>query len=85
MSKLLSKEYQTQILTLFGTVVVQGLMIVAVRVLQDIGAELATSKKARKFKVTDDGLDFEDIIGEDALPKKDRKLPRDRRRPPDSE
>ena len=32
-----------------------------------------------------DVLDFEDIIGEDALTKKDRKLPRDRRGPPKGE
>ena len=83
MKKIMTKEYQQQLLTLFGTVIIQGLMVVAVKVLKDAALEIKLPKKGTTYRVQngEDLGEFDDIMGEDKFPKGDTNIPRDNKRP----
>ncbi len=49
--KLFTREYNEKLLASFGTVVLQGLMTVAVQVLKDAGTELRTRREGTTVRV----------------------------------
>ncbi len=86
MSKLFSKEYQKELLTVFGTVVIQGLMMIAATILTDVETKLKFSKrKSTTYRVHNDDSNLseaEGILGENKLPTGDTQTPRDHAKPP---